>query len=898
MLRRASWSRNGFLAYVDDTTSSHNLLLTYLENVDGRDWQLARPQELLVKPLAEAPVPVLSWVQWSNLATDLAIFDEFGNFYILLAGVGLLQSAKTPAKGTEWPPKDGPSYELTSYNHTEMIFRDKVPKDLPGNLSCVAFEWLPMEKPQVVNRPAQLGENGTWSYSMLQINTSKLAHPIATKQACVALRVNGTLDVYYQGEHKVEYYKLQTALTPGGENDLVIYEHASIGFLSDKSIVVAAYDALSKMVYVYNVAIDWGFLTESAKQQRSDPHYHTPKEKQTSPKLTFELLQAMFAGPSVSGDIKGDVSDFRTLELCLISVLSPISSLDSLEVLLSNVLATPEGAYTTVNRYVLEDVTAASQFADFGDTLKKKGECLNLVLKGKLNRPYVLAAVKTALDKSMILLIDNHGQIEAVQRSTWSLQQAKVGSSISSLLDCGLGFPSLPHPPAFMAVSPNMTTIAYLHEPMKLEYSTLIRQDLVPVTTLCAGLAHTHAFACYYNTCSDDIVMLLRELTKSYPLTESDVVIDAIMREAHMAVNFQLHSFGKESVDKLLSNPPLQKLLLLQLMLGELHSDNTVMKDIAWVIINIRSASFGIMFTLSSIYRQISKKKPVDESLEDSINRAEGIMLLVGNVKWLVDMMIYLNQELLQLSFVKQRPIDSKVTLNNSIALPLIMAKVPRLFIMYALSSIAKTCEVLKKLHKDLSDGSKLFAPMKDALSRFSSACNSSPLNLTLFEAFLRDCETQLSKEPNDANLLRNEQLLFNHGKIPESKKATAAAIVDRYAASVSRELRILDMYFYDCSWVDVGAASRNVRPPLHGEAAEYKPTNFRLHYSEEEVTDVLRKVIIQTSTSVKLRKCARCRSVSYVSDPLVFDSSAYFGLWTMVFQRTCICGSAWVSRP
>ena len=39
--------------------------------------------------------------------------------------------------------------------------------------------------------------------------------------------------------------------------------------------------------------------------------------------------------------------------------------------------------------------------------------------------------------------------------------------------------------------------------------------------------------------------------------------------------------------------------------------NNYVVPDIAWIVLNLRSASLGIMFTLSSIYRQVSKKNLV-----------------------------------------------------------------------------------------------------------------------------------------------------------------------------------------------------------------------------------------------------------------------------------------------
>lgn len=430
-----------------------------------------------------------------------------------------------------------------------------------------------------------------------------------------------------------------------------------------------------------------------------------------------------------------------------------------------------------------------------------------------------------------------------------------------------------------------------------------------------------HACACYSTTSSDDLLVMLRnELYKVESLVPDLAadLIDLVMTESHKAINFQLNSFGKESVDKLLSNPPLQRLLSLQLVLGELHPTNRAIRDMAWIVLNLRSTSFGIMFSLSSIYRQMSKKKPAEDLLQDSVSRAECIMLLVGNVRWLIDLIVYFNQELLQLSFSRSRPAQSKVTLDNSVVLPVILGKVPRLFLMYSLSSIGKTHEILKKLYKELNESNKLFTPMKEALNRFFTACNSLPLNLGLFESFLRECELYVNKElnnvvSNDRNqLLRLEQQLFCRGFIPEVVKYMAKVLIDRHAATISRDLKLSDLYFYENDWIDVGIARKTLPVPLAMSDDGYNPTIPRLRYSDLEVVDALRKIIINAAPTIpsggatalgkgyslknKIRKCTRCKAVSLVADPTIFDGAGGLGVWTMVFQRTCICGNAWVN--
>lgn len=959
--RAISWSKYGFITYAHpDPTSGHNMCLTYLENTNGKDWQLAKATGITLKPLDDGAAAEIDMLKWSNLLTDLGVWDVNGNFYILLAGVGLINDKKGEngqngtANGAISAPSptkrdsDGPSYELTSYNHTEMIYRDIVPPQ--AHTKCVSFEWLNIEKPQIVNKLATLaGEDGSgyanYSYGVTQHHPPGTSHPIPTKQACVAVRQNGLLNLYYQGEHKVEYHKLSYNLAPDGREGSCTFTKAAIGFNNDKKIVIVAYDARSDLILTYVVSIDWGFLVDSAQRQRADPHYHTPKDGQNQPLISCSLVHEMRPEPTASIDY-GDEKAFGRPEvvqqtLKLIELFSPFFQQgSSLEILVTYECMNPVGSqpFTLAYRYNLENAmdSVGDLFDSMGDGASNSDSregLLRLVLQGHISLSKQVQQIETAISESLLLFIYTDGSIDAVNRETWEIipnpglkiegqdSSATFPPTISSLLDCGFLFPELGANPALLAVSPNMAAFVH-HADGQLQFKSLERLNGKENILLCGiGFAYMHACACYSTTSSDDLLVMLRnELLKTeLELPElASKLVDLVMTESHKAINFQLNSFGKESVDKLLSNPPLQRLLSLQLVLGELHSDNRAIKDMAWIVLNLRSTSFGIMFSLSSIYRQMSKKKPAEDLLQDSVSRAECIMLLVGNVRWLIDLIVYFNQELLQLAFSRNRPSQSKVTVDNSVVLPVILGKVPRLFLMYSLSSIGKTHEILKKLYKELTESNKLYTPMKEALNRFFTACNSLPLNLGLFENFLRECEVYVNKELNNvvsndrAQLLRLEQQLFCRGHVPDEVKYMANVLIDRHAATISRDLKLSDLYFYENNWIDVGIARKEFTKPYIPTDDEYKPMVPRLRYSDNEVVDALRKIIINAGPTVvsggasamgkgyslknKIRKCTRCRAVSLVADPSIFDGPGGFGVWTMVFQRTCICGNAWVN--
>nr|A3LY88.3 RecName: Full=Mediator of RNA polymerase II transcription subunit 16; AltName: Full=Mediator complex subunit 16 [Scheffersomyces stipitis CBS 6054] len=1002
-----SWSRNGFIAYACPVQhSKDNLLLTYLENVNGNSWKLAEPQSISVK-LENNFLSELALVEWSYLSTDLAISDVYGNFYILLAGIGLLEpgsekstvnSDSSGAASTAAASQNSPSYELTSYNHMEMIYRDIINQDpaLPVNpgAAIVSFSWLNIEKVQIINKPAALvtleNQNSSnspfvYTYGVNQFQPHGVTHPISTKQACVALRQNGQFTLYFQGEHKVEYHKTSVALS----DDIVIITKASIGFTNDKQIVVTAYDSVTRNISTYSVTVDWGFLVESAKRQKVDPHYHTPKEEHKTPKLNVTRISASIPVPTFLAaaeeegmdmdkmDVDADSEDgnqpsYQIGSLASIDIISAGAEKDSsLDILISYTFEDGSGiASSTIYRYSLseESELISSAFGELGVrknvTAPANSPTVQTVtLQDKLIRSGTIQSITTALSDYFILLYYLDGHVDVVDRNSMKIVNNSDDTNlppktISSIFDVGFNFPKIDNSSnLIMAVSPNLTSVAYadfkggstrlnLKVFEKEKYLGISPKELFATSV---GFAFRHAYACYTNTCSDDLVALIQteivRLQISLQKTITDKphniemiikkFVESIVSESHKAINFQLDAFNKESVDKLLSNPPLQKLLSLQLVLGELQDKNSIVSDIAWIVLNLRSTSFGIMFSLSSIYRQISKKKPTEDSLQDSITRGECIMSLVGNVKWLIDLMVYINQELLQLSYSKQDSSNSKLTIKNSIALPIILSKVPRLFLMYALSSIGRTHEILKKLHKDLSEASKLFTPMKESLNRYFTICNNSPLTLSLFENFLRECDALITKEQSirlagkeKGYSLKVEQKLVCQGELTEDMEQIGKILIDRHAVNINRDMKVSDLYFYDVDWLDIGVNKRSARTSkglsetVIYPSSQLKPKMIpRLQYSDKECIDSLRKIIIsvdmnqitgKTDTSrngttnhkaaiandkiAKLRKCTRCRSVSLVADPLVFDAPSTIGLWTMVFQRTCICGNAWVN--
>lgn len=1080
-----SWSKHGIIAFASPpdlltqqlpNQFKHNLLLTYLERVDENSWQLAKSEGLSAKPLNDHTAsPSLSLVCWSNLSTDLAVSDVHGNFYIYLAGVGVINNKQlngtsngTSSNGglssngsngtnggtnsTTSSSADKPtdssngisagsnasiSYELTSYNHLEMIYRDIVDPSTslttgasltPSINSIVGFKWLNIEKNQMLNKPATINvppllnspqqsppnASITYSYGVNQFAPLGATHPIPTKQACVALRGNGEFHLYYQGEHKVEYHKVTHKLS-SSVNNPVNFKTASIGFSKRKEIIVTGYDTLSQMIKTFAITIDWGFLIQSAQKQKTDPHFQTPKELQSAPKLQVKFLYEM-SPMGIEVEIDQEKRDDDEMDIDSHegskdsdgkkSVSEHIGNLSCIEIISPNFFPDSEleiliayDSYSSINDFVPNSTTIyrytiVDQLSRISDAFSELGlqggvggggvgrdnsgnaKSYALELQDKMNVDGIIQSISTTIVDTFIILSLENGQLQLIDRNTMSIVDKKKQaqqlsptksppSSITTLFDIGFEFPKLPTGAHNMiCVSPNLTSLVYIpinspHQELTFKVFESNRKIIssIDLFITSVGFAFRHAYTCYTNTCSDDLLALIqieikeiRYILKKTLKDGSDRQVDNVLNklvesvicESHKAISFQLDVYGKESVDKLLSNPPLQKLLSLQLILGEFGqyhhtkgnlnakvSPHRVVKDLAWIVLNLRCTSFGIMFLLSSIFRQINKKKPTEDTLQDSISRAEYITSLLGSIKWLIDLSIYINQELIYLSnesLSGEQADPNNLNFNNSIALPILLSKIPRLFLMYAFSSLGKTNEVLVDLYRVLTESKKLYPPMRDALNRYLAIYSNAALNIRQFETFIRECDTYINMEIERETKgrgknfsLKIEQKLVCQGVVSEEIQKIAKAILNKYSAMSKRDPKTSDIFFYDVDWLSIGIKPQGMNQ-VGQVAAETDEANCtiiynypnqklcitpRLHYKDGEYVDGLRKIIIDAGaqhkisksvSSLKLRKCTRCRSISYVNDPLVFASPTTIGLWTMVFQRTCLCGSAWIN--
>ncbi|KAG7194953.1 mediator complex subunit [Scheffersomyces spartinae] len=839
------------------------------------------------------------------------------------------------------PNINQPTYEYTTFSHMELIYRDLNPntEDETNSEGFVAFKWLPTEKTHPTSKPATLIQSESdagkvsYNYGAHQYTPKGVAHPIGTKQACVALRRNGEFVMYYQGEHKVEYHKLSVALEEPGT---CAFEHAGIGFVDKNTIAVCAYDLYSDKINSYLIKVDWGFLVQSADRQKHDPLYSTPLANQTSPSLKKSKIESTMC---ISRIMITEDNDEITTTLTSIDLLNPSYDSNSrLEVLITYEVHNGTETNSTIYNYRLQDQCEiiSNSFLDLG--IRKgvskpenspKTVDYGLILQHKWKRRGKIQRIEPYFLDTFFLVIYTNGKIDIVERDGMKLVELDNGDvppkSISILQQAGFQFPAINNPDncdLILGVSPTGLSIVYVKvgknnnnnylELALIEKNKFLDSSDTNFTITAAAFATCHSFCCYTTTSGEDLILLIQSEvlrirnnntdTSIEPYKKSQDFADSVLKASHLAINFYVSNYHKESVDRLVQNPALQRLLSLQLLLGEMDDKNRLVKDIAWSILNLRSSRLGIAFLLSGIYKQMTKRKPSDDTLEDSTYRAEFIMSLMGNAKFLIDFFIYINQELVHLCIQRKSKTKSQLTMENSIALPMLICRVPRLILMYALNSVMKTCEQFKKIHQELMESNKLFSPMKEALNRYFTICTFPPIVFSLFEQFLRECDALVTKEFNVQDQLTAEQDLICKGKLSSEAHNVANAVLDRFSTYVNRDNRVSEQFFYDVDWLGIGICNDKfyVDSLKVSTTSLYVPTSmnsfpiYRLQQSPTQCFDALRKVGIDMSKS-KIRKCSKCRGISLATDPVIYELSHPIGLWTVHFQRMCICGGVWV---
>ncbi|KAK9242922.1 mediator complex, subunit Med16 [Lipomyces tetrasporus] len=729
-------------------------------------------------------------------------------------------------------------------NHLTCVYQS--PSSVDGIAAgIVGFRWLNMNKPVLLNNPATRQGDKQFHYGIHKVSPFGPWHPHANKQACIGVTRSGKLKFWYQLDVRYQeiVQDLETDLFPEDN-----YSLASFGSDRDNTLVLAVYSAARHILKLFRVSIHWNVLATGGGNM--------PQSKQDSDWATIQVKRIY------SNEIY--CPNYSHGELTHLEVFSPTnhpesrlgvyavhssekgSTIQKIEVVTLPIMLHSNFHALGLRRNPLpDDPTDIVQFQDYHD----------------LNRR--LIGLSSLYADNIICCTYADGSVEMRQRLTFAETMSKFNpQSVLNLFDAGFGFPSA-EPALEICISPNMVAFVLLNTAaeLKLYYMRPILkvEDNDASAPIAAAIALRHTIACYSTMTCDDIVLIASVESLSRPAEFQE----AVMKQTHRAIGFSLDLSKDVQADKFLVLPSLQKLLCLQASLGTLSGwRRNPAGMMAWASINLRLFSFALTFTLKATHQ----KQP---GVGEGEVKGDTVMTFLGLARWCIDFLAYLNKDLFELG---RNP--DKFLKPDSLSLPLIMllGAVPRLLIRYTLRGLRGLEQLIAR--NNSKGDSDPFTRL--AYQQLDEILKAGPVQVGTFEKLVNDVDNFMRTNFQDpVERLGMEQSLFFNARIPVELHSVVHRIRAVYLQRIKPDIDIPTLYFYPTKWLGL-------------------EEKYHVEEAEGVEIDGLRKQIMKVDDRPAWRRCVRCGSVAAIEDSTK-SYNKFPSMWTVAFQRNCICGSSWV---
>jgi hypothetical protein len=275
---------------------------------------------------------------------------------------------------------------------------------------------------------------------------------------------------------------------------------------------------------------------------------------------------------------------------------------------------------------------------------------------------------------------------------------------------------------------------------------------------------------------------------------------------------------------------------------------------------------------------------------------------IVGLIKWSLDLLVYILQELLSIHYALLHAkhdtgtdhstdlswIQSHIQSNHSPALLLLLSSLPRIFLRV----------LFRPLRYAYAHSSKGFAntalgnEQRGAFHKLLGVYNTTPVNHTSLgplEEFVIEIENLVRSAYDSAGIQPGpprqaiEREMFVHGTVPASLLPAATAILTTKLDSLMDRIDAGKAHVHDVSWLGLTDDART------------------RHFYDGHVIDVVRKMPLAPNggggggSGTKLRVCPRCGSV--MED--IGGQGATMAqqqAWVWQSHKVCVCFSSWAS--
>lgn len=912
--------------------------------MDGENWDFSPLNKIHPTDATGKSHPIV-FLAWNSPGSDLACIDVLGNISIYSTSntqLGAFNCHLTPGLSTATPE----------------------PQELN---SVIGFKWLEPEKTVLIANPATLlptfeayiKNSGTsnnqtnlvaqYSYCQAQLYGPHVPLiPSLPKQACIALTRRGTIRLFTQGISDARYFEVSASVDQDGIiGEPVLFSHASFAGSKDNTLLLAAYSSQNEYLYIYKLVIEWPALTAAASRSpnpnKSTNHLATIQTKR--------LLRTKIT-PQVNN------SFYLSHLLLLPAGLAHIES--DIDAELQIVFSSPKNQ-SVVQRYDLVTKTVALHNNFFSlsfrrDSLGNVEETQTcLVASDPVEYPKPVINLGSFNFDSFICISFADGTVDMKHRPHY-INRKTTSSPIHSLMTVGFQFTPL-EVVTDMCVSQNLASALYLDKSGKLCISYMRNPKLAPISpnkqtpnqakqsniiivVSAIALAVRHAALCFANTCSDDLVIVMKREHDRIAATSPEAAqnfLRTLLRESYRAVSFALDISKDTQIDKIIVNPSLQRLLSMQVTLGtSIGWKRNSMGRMAWSILNLRILAFAFTFTL----RAVNQSRQHNSSGQSEFDLKSGyFMSMVGLTRWCIDLMAYICQELYMASIETDK--YSYFQGKTSVAAAILLGKIPRMLLNYSLRGIRGMDQLSQKLAEE--EPNHYTGSIHIAVRKLREiTLHFSPVSLEFFEKLVSDVDKTLNTAyPNLSDRMQVEHDLIFFAQVPQDLAPAITRTVDIFSKHVPTKINVPWLYFYDVSWLGLNESTKDdstkaitnlqetptttstsppipisLHPNIAGRRLSVALQSFNkdpfsgrptagpnsdpnaayepkpLPSGGQEIDYVRKQEMSKYSVGVGTRcRCSRCGEVSIWYNPKP-QASAY---WTVACQKVCICGGAWV---
>ncbi|KAF2401203.1 hypothetical protein EJ06DRAFT_581391 [Trichodelitschia bisporula] len=861
--QKIAWSGFGCIAAVGESGRSVELY-TLIRNQKTGSWNLSKPGTLQWP--SEMEPPHVAHITWSHMGNDLTVVDDSGRMLIYSNGFALGQMMPVRI-----PTMSEPVGEMNA---------------------LVGLHWLPVfphtQKSAIYWSATRTDEK--WNYKMSHHLSPGPYNPVDGKSALICLNRSGVLRLVYQQRDNTWLETTEELEEPpvGVGNS---FTHASFAPDVDNSLLLATYDA-SNLLRLYRININWN--------QEPDPM--DGHQVSASPSLHFTPLlveDACFTGNtnSVGNGLDEPVS-YNLTHLEVVPVSPELAGRIPTHPMIIGIFTAvppPSGLVLDPAHQHQQPTSVIRQWHFLKGFQNRLHSCFDqLAIKKRptssvdprpgfrlKRQPDVVlhSAVLSILptrSSTMFIISLSDGSIHFRHRDTMEVVEADDNENeVHTMPQSGFVFPNA-DPCLHLAFSPNALAVA-IRKPdgtvkiEMMEYSPRSLKDiqlgdpkLGPAATI---LSLQHGSACMQYKTTDDLLAIL-------PPNPSEAFTHTFLTQAISCLNTNFDWLSDESQKQLQHLYRLQSLfkcLSLQSTFGltDKRGPRKLASRLAWITINLRLISLSVSMSIRT-----------NENL-----RAEMAITLIGLVKWSLDFLIYLLQEILRLHYeikLQEREgnpgmekdgvwIQNYLETHSSPAILVLLASIPRIL-------LRMMCRPLRhgKVHAQNNFKTCLNPEQRMAFQKLLSIYVS-PVPITALEQYLSDVDTQVKNAYaaagfSAAQRADAERDMFTAARIPPVLLPVVTSMLTTKLTELSKHMDAGKIYLHDVAWLNL--------------TDDRKTKAFH----EKQIIDVIRKFPL--AAKIKLRRCPRCASV--MEDFGLQGPGPNSQAWLWQSHKCCVCFGAW----